>query len=275
MTSRQVFENSLIELNKVKAPTLILEDYNYFINKVIGQYINKVYNLYEISQQKTDDIRVLRASAILIPEISQLYNSHDLLSNTHEVLLPDDYLHILNCVVEYSILGRYKCNHQGNTVQFGAKKLSSDMWAQVINNYYFKPSYKNPYYYINNINTTNRYPVKDSQVIVSDTELKEKVSGNRYGNKSRVRMEIRSGNHPSFRMNKIYVDYIKSPEFIRLTQEQLDSVVDNSQLLEFPDYVCQEILNDLVKLLLENGSNPRLQTNIPVNQSIMNPQQTK
>lgn len=63
MTARQLFENALIELNKVQAPSLLLEDYNYFINKAVNQYINKVYNLYEINQQKSDDLRVLKASS--------------------------------------------------------------------------------------------------------------------------------------------------------------------------------------------------------------------
>ncbi len=30
MTARQVFEYALVELNKVQAPSLLLEDYNYF-----------------------------------------------------------------------------------------------------------------------------------------------------------------------------------------------------------------------------------------------------
>ena len=66
---------------------------------------------------------------------------------------------------------------------------------------------------------------------------------------------------------------MKTPQFIRLTQDQVDRVVDTSQVLEFPDYVCQEIVNELVMLLMENASDPRLQTNIPVNQSIANPMQ--
>jgi hypothetical protein len=41
MTARQMLEALLIELNKVNAPSLLLEDYNYFINKAINQYINK------------------------------------------------------------------------------------------------------------------------------------------------------------------------------------------------------------------------------------------
>ena len=43
--------------------------------------------------------------------------------------------------------------------------------------------------------------------------------------------------------------------------------------MEFPDYVCQEIINELAKLLLENASDPRLQTNLAVNQTIANPAQ--
>ncbi len=43
MTSRQSFEYALIELIS-SSPKLIAQDYNYFINKAVSQYINKVYN---------------------------------------------------------------------------------------------------------------------------------------------------------------------------------------------------------------------------------------
>lgn len=35
MTSRQMYEAVLIEMNKVEAPSMLLEDFNYFINKAI------------------------------------------------------------------------------------------------------------------------------------------------------------------------------------------------------------------------------------------------
>lgn len=57
--------------------------------------------------------------------------------------------------------------------------------------------------------------------------------------------------------------------YIELTEEQLDTIEDTSQIIEFPDYVCYEIINEFVKLLLENSSDPRLQTHLPVNQTIM------
>jgi len=44
-------------------------------------------------------------------------------------------------------------------------------------------------------------------------------------------------------------------------------------MMEFPDYVCQEIINELVHLVMENGRDDRLNTNIPVTQTIANPAQ--
>jgi len=282
MTSRQLFEYALIELNKVQAPSLLLEDYNYFINKAVNQYINKVYNLYDINQQKSDDLRVLKSTAILTPTTNNDYGTSTLLRKSYEVELPDDYLHTLNCLVEYIPTSNFKCYDVNVPVYFGAKRLTADMFSQIINNYYMRPSYKNPYYYINNVNITNTYPTTDSQVDIDYTPLGtepiaeniEKVTQKRYGNKSKVRMEIRYGKDDSlFTLSKVYIDYLKSPQFIRLTQEQVDTVQDNSQILEFPDYVCQEIVNELIHLLMENGSDPRLQSHIPINQSIANPAQ--
>ena len=84
-------------------------------------------------------------------------------------------------------------------------------------------------------------------------------------------MEIRCGNNPNFELETVYIDYLKTPQHIKLTQLQLDLVEDTSQLLEYPDYVCYEIVGELVKLFLENASDPRLQTNIPINQTIASP----
>ena len=69
MTSKQIFEYALVELNKREAPSLLLEDYNYFINKAVNQYINRVYNIYDLNQQKTHYLRVLKNSAVLTPTV--------------------------------------------------------------------------------------------------------------------------------------------------------------------------------------------------------------
>lgn len=341
----------------------MLEDYNYFINKAVNQYINRVYNIYDLNQQKTDDLRVLKSSAVLTPMVlgaTSEYGDTSLFDKTYEVNLPDDYLHVLNCVVEYKLQRTYKCYDKDSYWHQGATRLTADMFSQIINNYYLRPCYKRPYYYINNNTVTNTYPTTDNQVAIIDSKyviemtnadvttassvtitlstgvattvpctlamtaaalstaittaipainpagtvsvtgnnvlIKDsaisnisvngpglvlskdpsstRVAENRYGNQSKVRMEVRYGkDDATFKLNKIFIDYLKAPQFIRLTQDQIDEVEDNTQIIEFPDYVCQEIVNELIKLLMENGSDPRLQSHIPVNQSIANPQQ--
>ena len=213
---------------------------------------------------------------------------------------------MLNCVCEFSVNSNYKCYTKDSKVFFRASRLTSDMWGTIINNFYMRPSYKKPYFFIHNINLTDRkYPTNprqtdnkfgtdlsgvgdpnttDStnnydQVITirnSDAEVStidsERTSGIRYGNPSPIRMEIRYGKSSDiFTLDGVYIDYLKVPQTLVLTQEQLDSVEDITQILEFPDYVCYEIINELVKLVMENASDPRLQTHIPVNQTIAPP----
>jgi hypothetical protein len=369
MTARQVYEGVLIELNKVQAPSLLLEDFNYLFNKAIYQYINKKYNIYDVNQQTTDDVRVLKSTAILTPigilgeennaygkKTTSVTSLNSLYGATYEFELPTDYLHLLNCICNFKVKKQFKCYDAGTYVQFGAKRLTADAWSQIINNFYMRPQYKRPYYYIHNVNKypdvptdpysgeknyktwdsgeipptvcdseagvvetptgdygsgtdvtkiapgendcegfENKYAgggptdnenanrlaseaggriIKDtsnrpnaqtiyigSDARVADTNPVEKIGKVRYGNASKVRLEIRYGKDNSlFELTNIWVDYIKSPQYIRLTQEQLDLTEDTSQKMEFPDYVCQEIVNELVNIVMENSSDPRMQT---------------
>jgi hypothetical protein len=92
----------------------------------------------------------------------------------------------------------------------------------------------------------------------------EKVAGSRHSNSSRVKVEIRCGRDKSniFSLSAVQIDYVKAPQFIRLTQEQLDSDEDISQVMEFPDYVNQEIVNELVNLVMRKTNDPSLQAHI-------------
>ena len=290
MTARELYEYALIELNKLEAPSLLLEDYNYFINKAVQQYINLVYAKLEIDQQSTDDIRVLKASTILKPvklyeNPSYSHLANGMFKSSYYVDLPEDYMHLLNCIVEYKVgVSNFKCYNKGDMVYFAARKLTPDMYTQVLNNAYMRPMYKRPYYYLTNINTANNIvtnPSMDTAILDANKENNEtpsalvdsnNVPGDRLANPSIVRLELRYGTDDGvFVPNNIYVDYLKSPMYIRLTQEQINSTLDYSQVLEFPDYVCFEIANIFVRLLMENASDPRLQTNMPINSTIAAP----
>ena len=313
MTARQVYEGTLIELNKIQAPSMLLEDFNYFINKAINQYINKKYNIYDINQQSTDDLRVLKATAIIpVTQITGAYGDNSggsvtarnsLYAGTYEADLPTDYLHLLNCVCNYKVLHQFKCYDAETYVQFGATRLTADLWSQIINNFYMKPSYKRPYYYLHHVNNSTSIPTNPLQTVTNTgtslgplgkgtdvstatslprsislpggtttVDMVEREAGVRFGNQSHVRIEVRTGKDTSiFQLQDLYIDYIKAPQHIRLTQQQIDLTEDTSQMMEFPDYVCQEIINELTHLIMENSSDPRLQSHMPITMSIANP----
>lgn len=318
-TARQVWEGMLVELSKVNAPSLLLDDFNYFINKAIYQYINKRYNLYDINDQTTDDLRVLKATTVL--PVSKMTDStgKDLKLNnvslsdlkagsasifgaTYEAIAPLDYFHILNCMCIYKMEDRYGCHNKGDYTQYAAKRLTADLWSAIANDYYNRPLPWRPYYYIHNINTsvdlptnsisnnsllnrkvTGTDPQSESNGMPTKLDVSQftgsfynKEAGLRYGNSSNVRIEIRYGNDDStFKLEGILMDYLKTPQEIRLTQEQVNLTQDSSQVMEFPDYVCQEIINELTHLLMENSADPRLQTHPVITQTIANPAQAQ
>ena len=91
MTVREVYQALLIELNKEQAPSMLLEDFNYFGNKAIQWYINKQYNVYDVNQQTSDNLRVLSTTAKLTPTYDDFYGERIAV-----IELPLDYFHLLN-----------------------------------------------------------------------------------------------------------------------------------------------------------------------------------
>lgn len=359
----EVFKNTLIELSKVNAPALKLYEFNYYFNKAVDQYVNQVYNIYDVNQQTTDDLRVLQGSVTLTPEkvknsslglitddekttlasqmtkdedgnandVNYLTAAHNQLSSidgaAYECWLPMDYLHVLNCVCIFEVTKPYDCYDAGTFIAKPATRLTADSWPLVMDDIYNRPSPEKPYFQIYNQNRTltDVLPTDPVTPITYDNEaagqgkaqtsgsdidgeygvtkydsddlakgntkggnfkrtftfkngykmsLVEPTAASRIGNPSNVRMEIRYGRDDTlFKLRQVRVDYIKVPQHIRLTQEQLDLTQDVSQMLEWPDYVCQEITNSLVKLIMERTADPRLANNIQINQSIARPQQ--
>ena len=294
MTARGAYESLLIELSKESAPSILLADFNYYLNKAIQQYINKRYNIYSINQQTTDDLRVLQAQAtinmILVPDA--------VFEATYNAALPSDYWHLLNCICIYKVKKDYKCFKEGAIVRYPAKKLTEDAWPIIIQDYYNRPLPERPYYFLNNTNTSNIVPTNPSVITgsaatIGGTDMNgtysetnsnlsrtirftnisnvKKQTAVRYGNASDVIIEIRYGDDSVFELQKIVVNYLKTPQYINLTQDQLDLIEDTSQIMEFPDYVCNEILNELVILVMANTADPRIQTTPIVTQSIASP----
>lgn len=151
----------------------------------------------------------------------------------YSVTLPVDYLHFLAARVTLEVSNSTSCNTGETTLVNSAKRLTSTMHSQIFNNKYLKPSFERPYY-------------------------KHKLNGT---------LEVYIGNDSSVSLENIIIEYLKKPQEITLTQEKLQD--DNLAVdLEFPDYVVNEILKRIVGLIQEHHSDARLQTYVPVNQSI-------
>ena len=271
MTIREFYDKTLIELNKVEAPSLLLEDFNYFANKAVQQYTNKIYNRYDTTQQTTDDLSALKSTTRLtVEEDNEFGESAPKESKTYYCQLPTNYLHLLNCIVEFTGGGVGMCKSETKK-QSMARRLTSDMYPSIISNAYFKPSYRCPYYFINNTNKAlvDDYESKLKLILnpkADDVDENGKpLNPDFYDN---LRMEIRCGDTRVWAPTSVYIDYIKTPDRIELTWDQLNEVEDTTSKLEFPEYVCYEIINEFTKLVLENYGDPRLETHIPVNQTI-------
>ena len=270
MTELEVYRNVLTELNKVQAPALLLKDYEYFYNKAVEQVIEEAYQAFEVQQKNTDELRVLSKTIVYgggSPlNINKGAASDPIFTGTdrYYIYLPKDYLHILNCIFEFEDLNQKDCKCEAvnpSIFQATANKVTSNQWSSIHTNYYMKPSVKRPYYYISNI---------DEPVVLNNT-TDDTVGSRNYANTSLPVMELKFGNNRRYRLNKVFVDYLRAPIQMQLTQDEIDAVGDTSATLEFPIGMQYKIINKIVMIALENAKDARLQTHVATNQPI--PQQ--
>jgi hypothetical protein len=256
MTAKEALQYGLVELRKTKAPAIHLEDWNYWFNKGIQEYINERYSRFATTQQLSDDLSALTASAIInitlsggtysgaytggstepsVPvSIGKKYGS-----DFYTFKTPDNYWHMLGAHVTTETKVPYKCHPKGWEANFPAKRLTADVAGGIMNNSFLKPAFKRPYYSFGSGNTNTR---PDLFLYVGSTAL--------------------------FGIKDMYIDYLKAPQTVTLTVQQRDLPIDTSQVIEFPEYVCAEILKRVIKLILESSSDPRLQTQPVVNTTI-------
>lgn len=237
LTARQAYINILTELVKEEAPTLYLEDYIYYYNKAISEYMKSRYELYETNQQLADDMRTWKRSfestSLRVP-INSIFKTETINGVVTKTKI---YRHLLNCIIDvYVSKPISKCDQRpGTSIQYKVTRMSSEIKAGLLGNTYLEPRFYRPY-----------FDILDNSIAVKVGDIDTK------------RVEIK----------KVTIEYLSQPIYVDLTEEQIDTDEDISQVLEFPSEVGEEVLKVAMKLILERGTNPRLQGNIAVNQSI-------
>ena len=178
-------------------------------------------------------------------------------NRTVDLTLPSsDYLHLVSCRTMW--LTKKPLEDTVNKVIFTAKRLTFDMLNVIETNTYLRPTYHRPYHQVFDNNLNSGVTFFPSTL----TEYKE------YQNKPVVRIHVGQA-HDYMELAMVEVDYLKVPEFVQVRDEDVFSVsTDNSQVLEFPNYLLNEIVKRCTIYLLEKASDQRIQTQPAFNQEI-------
>jgi hypothetical protein len=232
-TARTVYIDILIELVKEEAPSLYMEDYLYYYNKAISEYMKTRYELFEVTQQLTDDLRAWKKdfkTTSLDTPIDNIFT----LSDNKKI---NKYRHLLGCTIDIKLLRPIsRCDQRVNTTkQYKVTRMSSNIKNGILNNVYLEPKFYRPYFEI--INNLIKINIGDSSI---------------------TNLEI----------SNIGIEYLMQPTEVFLTADQVASDEDTSQVLEFSKDVGEEITKIALKLILERGSSPRTQSHVAVNTSI-------
>jgi len=270
MTERGAYEAILTELRKNKVLLVHLEDFIYFMSKGIQEFINEEYGRFETTQQTSDALNsitswcnfkfnytnannpLVATTGNTLPNMTPVnfitgdrYNSKFV-----QVNLPFDYLHLLNCVTDVKTLFNYSCFGVGYMHSYGSKKLNADSASGVMSNAWLRPDFNNTFYKMLDHANTSGFTAQSNNTILSPD------------------VQIFYGKSSKFNVDNIYIEYLRKPKAITLTSNQIDLPSDTSAQLDFTDYVCNEIVKRVVKLILENSKDQRIQTFVPVNSSI-------
>lgn len=339
-TARTVYLDILTELVKEESPVLYLEDFLYYYNKAISEYMKIRYEKFEMTQQLTDDMRVWKevyttdslnidikdigkSTDEIVEEcnksVANLCVERSVLNKTakkcnsecisdsqeetidctdpitgemqecydlslsesdkaqcldyyhnrmqeeciqpfmktcnEECLKPfldackekelkrcierklSKYRHLLGCIVDVKMTQPIIMCDQlpGTVVRYKATRSTSDRNSGLVNNVYLDPKFYRPYY-----------------DIIGDS----------------IRINIGDIDNNKIKIGIITIEYLRQPATVYLTEDEISADLDESQILEFPDDVAEEITKRALLLILERGASSRTQTNMGVNQTI-------
>ena len=341
MTVREVYEATLVEINKENAQSFTIEEFNYIVNKAILSFVNEKYNFYAANQQLSDDLRVLVKNqtfsmndttdvdpgnpTVAVFNATTSYLTEDLSSATTATLnttrdlvdgaiirfgesttpytisditgneitfspaatvirgtsvlvstdpvsvsddnitgdrvtdlsfISSDYLHLISCRVLWKT--KRPSTNEITHLVFPAKRLTYDMMNAIQNNTYLKPAPNRPYYQL--FDNTNNSGITNLDVSADDYRA--------YQNKPRSKVHI--GIKDSvMELRSIEFDYLKMPETVTIYDADIFSAAtDSSQVLEFPDYLLNEIVRRCTIYLLEKAGDPRVQSQPTFNTEI-------
>jgi len=157
------------------------------------------------------------------------------------VRTPNDYWHITGMKTKLEYKKRPDCEKIFK-LKIGVKRLTDEVRASIDTrkNVYLEPSIKRKNNYYHELNNENSvYP--DFEVLYCNESEKDLVQ-----------------------LKQIEFLYLKEPKKYSFSDADLDGT-DNTESLEFQDYICMEIIEQLELIVLERNGDPRVKTQPVVN----------
>lgn len=271
MTVNQILKAALIEQDKVEAPSLTIQQYNYFINKSIDNVLKINYSYYNPNQIQSDKLYTLKKRVNIDLDLDNLEGTASMYTGDPttsysdttfplfitdrgiKFLLPDDYWHFLAGKVKFTpknrLSGNCSTGEDLSILERPLKRATSDLLSASLENSYNRPqvygrSGPGMIYYDLSDNPQPAIHIPNSNVVpgINNGEI-EIITGLR---------------HVGLIPTTVSIEYLKVYKPVVLTYDQyrLDVVpgssFDTSDTMEFTNSVCQDIITELIKQLAGN-----------------------
>lgn len=140
MRALDTYRYVLKELDKHESPTFSVDDFNYFFNSAIDEYITKNFELGDVFEKELDDISVIIKDQVSLTQQSD----HTLFAK------PTDYRHMLYLNVTVKALANYRKWKINDTDTFVLKRQRTNRRGYQEENAYEQPSEDYSQYRVSN-----------------------------------------------------------------------------------------------------------------------------
>jgi len=226
---KQVYELVSIELDKIKSPVLLLDQFNALFLRAQENFFEQQYAVFEKENLVTEMIQCYKRAPVYFTPSGAVEFGY---KEGKVFNAPDDYWRLSKAFITYEVVsGNVECLPIGNILTYDCSKLL-DMHS-ISSNVFLQEKYYEPYYYIYDNNLS-----KIPNIVYI------------FGSVPR-----------GFIIKSFGLFYLSRPKIIQLVELDLNNIDPLAgPQLDYPESVGLRIVDVMVKLQLERQTDPRLQT---------------
>lgn len=222
-----MYEAVLFEIDQFQSGVFDFEDFNYWMPKAVDKWLKEQLLEYEKNQVIADKI------SCIVKQSNEIILNADNTTELRQADVPDDYRHLLNCLVSLRYKQATLSYAIGDVRKAYTKRYTGDNQVSFMDNSYTKPLVSDP-----------------------DVRLYHRVIGNKVSILYDTPAELNS----AVVIKSVVLEYFQQPPTIELG-ESLAIVQDTV----FPEHSNREIVRVCAALFLESEESRRLQSHAAIN----------